>query len=78
MFDSAIQPLIIGNAIKTLKISQYLASKGLLVKAIRPPTVPQGTSRLRITLSANHSIDDIDLLLTRLQEALDINSGGAS
>ena len=76
--DSAIQPLIIGDAIKTLKISQYLAGKGLLVKAIRPPTVPQGTSRLRITLSANHCVDDIDLLLTRLQEALDINSGGAS
>jgi len=75
--DSAIQPLIIGDANKALKISQYLASKGLLVKAIRPPTVPQGTSRLRITLSANHSIEDIDLLLTRLQEALDKNRGGA-
>jgi len=75
--DSAIQPLIIGDASKALKISQYLASKGLLVKAIRPPTVPQGTSRLRITLSANHSVDDIDLLLTRLQEALDKNRGGA-
>ncbi|MDX2320924.1 MAG: 8-amino-7-oxononanoate synthase, partial [Moritella sp.] len=68
--DSAIQPLIIGDASKAMKISQYLASKGLLVKAIRPPTVPQGSSRLRITLSANHSIEDIDLLLTRLKEAL--------
>ena len=76
--DTAIQPLIIGDANKAMKISQYLAGKGLLVKAIRPPTVPQGTSRLRITLSANHSIEDIDLLLTRLQEALNINSGGAS
>lgn len=68
--DTAIQPLIIGDANKAIKVSQYLASKGLLVKAIRPPTVPRGTSRLRITLSANHCIEDIDLLLTRLQEAL--------
>ena len=68
--NSAIQPLIIGDASKAIKISHYLAGKGLLVKAIRPPTVPQGTSRLRITLSANHCIEDIDLLLTRLQEAL--------
>ncbi|PKH06584.1 8-amino-7-oxononanoate synthase [Moritella sp. Urea-trap-13] len=68
--DTAIQPLLIGDAGKAMKISQQLASQGLLVKAIRPPTVPPGTSRLRITLSANHSIEDIDLLLTRLQEAL--------
>ncbi|MFT7681497.1 MAG: 8-amino-7-oxononanoate synthase, partial [Moritella dasanensis] len=59
------------DASKAMKISQTLANQGLLVKAIRPPTVPLGTSRLRITLSANHSIEDIDLLLTRLKEALD-------
>jgi len=68
--DTAIQPLIIGDASKAIKISQYLADKGLLVKAIRPPTVPKGSSRLRITLSANHTIENIDLLLTRLKEAL--------
>jgi 8-amino-7-oxononanoate synthase len=69
--DTAIQPLLIGDASKAMKISQTLANQGLLVKAIRPPTVPLGTSRLRITLSANHRIEDIDLLLTRLKEALD-------
>jgi len=74
--DTAIQPLIIGDANRAMKISQYLAGKGLLVKAIRPPTVPQGSSRLRITLSANHSIEDIDLLLTRLKDALDDSAGG--
>ncbi len=74
--DTAIQPLIIGDANRAMKISQYLAGKGLLVKAIRPPTVPQGSSRLRITLSANHSIEDIDLLLTCLKDALDDSAGG--
>lgn len=68
---TAIQPLLIGDADKAMKISQTLANQRLLVKAIRPPTVPAGTSRLRITLSANHSIEDIDLLLNCLKEALD-------
>lgn len=72
--DTAIQPLLIGDASKAMHISQLLAVHGLLVKAIRPPTVPVGTSRLRITLSANHSIADIDLLLTHLKDALDNNS----
>ncbi|QUM76373.1 8-amino-7-oxononanoate synthase [Moritella sp. 24] len=76
--DTAIQPLIIGDADKAMKISRYLASKGLLVKAIRPPTVPRGTSRLRITLSASHSMKDIDLLLARLKDALDTNRGGTA
>lgn len=76
--NSAIQPLIIGDADKAIKVSQYLANKGMLVKAIRPPTVPKGTSRLRITLSANHSIADIDLLLTRLKDALDTITGDSA
>jgi 8-amino-7-oxononanoate synthase len=67
---SPIQPLIIGDPSKAIKVSEVLAIKGFLVKAIRPPTVPQGTARLRITLSASHSFQDIDLLLAALQEAL--------
>jgi len=74
--DTAIQPLIIGDANKAMKISQYLASKGLLVKAIRPPTVPAGSSRLRIALSASHRIEDIDLLLNCLKDALDDSTRG--
>lgn len=75
--DTAIQPLIIGDVHKAMKVSQYLADEGLLVKAIRPPTVPQGSSRLRITLSATHSIEDIDLLLSCLKDALVYCVGGA-
>lgn len=74
--NTAIQPLIIGDADRAMKISQDLADKGLLVKAIRPPTVPQGSSRLRITLSANHCFADIDALLICLADALD-NRGAA-
>jgi 8-amino-7-oxononanoate synthase len=68
--DSPIQPLIIGDPGKAISVSEVLAKKGFIVKAIRPPTVPQGTARLRITLSASHSFQNIDLLLAALQEAL--------
>ncbi len=70
--DTPIQPLLIGDAAKALEVSQYLGSQGLLVKAIRPPTVPPGTSRLRITLTALHSCADVDRLLQALQEILDV------
>lgn len=67
---SPIQPLIIGDALQALTVSEKLLQCGILVKAIRPPTVPKGSSRLRITLSANHSFAEIDLLLTALEDAL--------
>src|SRR5690606_35614714 len=50
-----IQPLLVGSPDATLRISQALLERGILVTAIRPPTVPPGSSRLRITLSAAHS-----------------------
>ncbi|MFH0886552.1 MAG: 8-amino-7-oxononanoate synthase [bacterium] len=62
-----IIPIIIGDNKKTLKISQSLFEDGLFVSAIRPPTVPDGTSRLRITLSSKHSKADIDRLLSSLR-----------
>ena len=65
--ETAIQPLIIGDDYETLLISQALFERGFLVTAIRPPTVPDGTSRLRITLSAKHTHEHIDQLI----EALD-------
>ena len=67
--DSAIQPLIVGDESATLALSQRLRSAGCWVSAIRPPTVPPGTSRLRITLSAAHHADDIDRLLEVLHAA---------
>lgn len=63
---SAIQPILLGTAQATLAVSQALEAQGLLVTAIRPPTVPAATSRLRITLSAAHEDTDVDRLLEAL------------
>ncbi|MEK6594754.1 MAG: 8-amino-7-oxononanoate synthase [Pseudomonadota bacterium] len=64
--DTAIQPLVIGTNNAALAVAQRLAGRGLLVPAIRPPTVPQGTARLRISLSAAHSEEDVRLLASAL------------
>jgi 8-amino-7-oxononanoate synthase len=64
--QTAIQPIIIGEDYKALQISQALFERGFLVTAIRPPTVPEGTSRLRITLSAKHTHEHIDRLINTL------------
>ena len=66
---SAIQPLIVGEADTALRLSAALNTRGLLIGAIRPPTVPAGTSRLRITLTAAHSEAQVDHLLEQLSEA---------
>jgi len=63
---SAIQPLLLGDAQAALEAAQALEQGGLLVTAIRPPTVPQGRARLRITLSAAHTDEHIDRLLDAL------------
>jgi 8-amino-7-oxononanoate synthase len=63
-----IQPLIIGENDKALQISEALRERGLLVPAIRPPTVPQGSARLRISLSAAHDMDDIVRLAAVLRD----------
>ena len=62
-----IQPLLIGNDADALRMSEALEAQGLLISAIRPPTVPEGTARLRITLCADHSETDIDQLLSALE-----------
>jgi 8-amino-7-oxononanoate synthase len=64
--DSAIQPLSVGDAAAALALSERLRQRGLLISAIRPPTVPAGTSRLRITLSAAHTDAQVDQLLEQL------------
>ncbi|WP_435627479.1 8-amino-7-oxononanoate synthase [Candidatus Ferrigenium straubiae] len=66
--DTAIQPLLIGDNEAALELSTGLRERGIWVAAIRPPTVPQGTARLRITLSAAHGEDDVKLLIEALHE----------
>ena len=63
-----IQPILIGDAGRALKLSQMLRERGLLVTAIRPPTVPAGSARLRVTLTAAHSAAQVQLLLNALAE----------
>jgi 8-amino-7-oxononanoate synthase len=66
---TAIQPLIVGDNEEALRLSERLLAAGLLVPAIRPPTVPQGTARLRISLSAAHGEADIARLVDALHAA---------
>jgi 8-amino-7-oxononanoate synthase len=67
---SPIQPLVIGPDGRALAASAALAAQGIFVPAIRPPTVPAGSARLRITLSAAHESTDLDRLLEALARAL--------
>lgn len=67
--ETAIQPLIVGDNHEALALSQYLQAQGILVPAIRPPTVPAGTSRLRISLSAAHTAEDVRKLVSVLHAA---------
>ncbi|MDP4027648.1 MAG: 8-amino-7-oxononanoate synthase [Gallionella sp.] len=66
--DTAIQPLLVGDNQAALALSEGLRERGIWVAAIRPPTVPPGTARLRITLSAAHSENDVEQLIGALHE----------
>ena len=66
---SPIQPLVVGTPERAVQFSAALEQRGILISAIRPPTVPDGTSRLRITLTAAHTPADVDRLLDALSEA---------
>jgi 8-amino-7-oxononanoate synthase len=68
--STAIQPLIVGGAERALAVSAALRDEGFLVPAIRPPTVPDGTSRLRISISAAHATSDVERLAGALARAL--------
>lgn len=63
-----IQPLLIGDSARAVELSRLLRERGILVGAIRPPTVPAGTARLRVTLSAAHSVAQVERLLDALGE----------
>jgi 8-amino-7-oxononanoate synthase len=64
-----IQPLLLGSEQAALQLSARLEAAGVMISAIRPPTVPAGTSRLRITLTANHTAADVTALLQALDAA---------
>lgn len=66
-YDSPIIPIVLGDETRAMKVSEHLRSAGIFVPAIRPPTVPQGTSRLRISLSAMHTQAQTTQLETALQ-----------
>jgi 8-amino-7-oxononanoate synthase len=63
-----IQPLVIGDNARTLQLARALWERGLWVPAIRPPTVPKGGARLRISLSAAHTVDEVETLARTLNE----------
>ncbi|MGH9096961.1 MAG: aminotransferase class I/II-fold pyridoxal phosphate-dependent enzyme [Acidimicrobiales bacterium] len=71
---SPIVPVIIGDEARALAASDHLLARGLWVPAIRPPTVPAGTSRLRVTLSSIHTDEQVDRLVTELS-GLDAQDG---
>ncbi len=66
--DAPIIPIILGDAERALDASQRLAQSHLLVPAVRPPTVARGSSRLRVTLSCDHSDEEIQHLLDNLAD----------
>jgi 8-amino-7-oxononanoate synthase len=66
---TAIQPVVVGGNDQVLALNQYLLARGIFVPAIRPPTVPKETARLRISLSAAHTEQDVRLLIETLQQA---------
>jgi len=68
--DTPIQPVVVGESAAALEASRRLDRAGFLVAAIRPPTVPRGGARLRVTLSAAHDERQVDALVDDLAEAL--------
>lgn len=68
--ETAIQPLVIGGSAAAHRLSQTLLEAGFLIAAIRPPTVPEGSARLRITLTATHTAEQINRLLETLGKVL--------
>ncbi len=73
--STPIQALVIGDAGEAVRVSEALGARGVFVPAIRPPTVPAGTARLRVSLSAAHSHADVAELTDALHEVAAIDAG---
>jgi len=71
--DGPILPIIVGTPKRALDIQSFLETRGILVVAIRPPTVPEGTSRIRLSLRADHTKEHLDKLVQTLSEFTDDN-----
>ena len=69
-----IQPILVGAADRALALSQALEQRGIFVSAIRPPTVPEGGARLRVTLSASHTEEQLDRLLEALAQCRELGA----
>ncbi|WP_027365196.1 8-amino-7-oxononanoate synthase [Desulfotruncus alcoholivorax] len=67
--ESPVIPVLIGDADKTVQMAQHLFDLGVFAPGIRPPTVPQGTSRVRVTVMATHTRDDLDQALAAFEQA---------
>ena len=68
--ETAIQPIIIGDTNILMRVSQELKQAGILTGSIRPPTVPRGSARLRITLTAAHRVEDVEILAEKLHQVI--------
>ncbi|MGB0468299.1 MAG: 8-amino-7-oxononanoate synthase [Pontibacterium sp.] len=66
--DTPIQPIMVGEASQAMRMSAALEAQGIFIGAIRPPTVPQGSARLRVTLSATHTEAQVKRLLNALEQ----------
>jgi 7-keto-8-aminopelargonate synthetase-like enzyme len=67
--QTQIMPVVISDAARTCEMSELLLREGLLATAIRPPTVPEGTSRIRVSVIATHTRDDLDFALAAFEKA---------
>lgn len=66
-----VVPILLGDSARAVTMSQRLAERSIFVPPIRPPTVPEGTARLRLTVTAHHREDDIDALIVGLRHAME-------
>jgi 8-amino-7-oxononanoate synthase len=76
--STPIQPLVVGEAAAALHLGETLRARGILIGAIRPPTVPPGSARLRITFSAAHSAAQVDRLLDALEQLMPLHAAESS